>query len=143
MQETNGTIGGAIELARNFDTVNRYESVNSTLIYGVQWDAVMKWMEDIQNPNVEGKTYIQNSTRMGWYESSTPKTTGFYAVNNVYDLAGNVWEWTLEKSTNTGLPSVRRGGDCSYSGSDFTAFRRGIISASVSDDTIGFRPALY
>ena len=141
MQETNGTIGGAIELARNFDTVNRYESVNSTLIYGVQWDAVMKWMEDIQNPNVEGKTYIQNSTRMGWYESSTPKTTGFYAVNNVYDLAGNVWEWTME-SCNTNS-RVYRGGSCNNIGSKIPVSKRDDDSPSVSYVYFGFRITLY
>ena len=52
MQETNGTTGGAVELSRNFDIENEYTSVTSTLIYGVQWDAVMKWMENIPNPNV-------------------------------------------------------------------------------------------
>ena len=103
MQETSGTTGGAVELARNFDISNHYSTVTSTLIYGVQGDAVMRWMENIPNPNVEGKTYIQDSTGMGYYGYSVPPTTtGYYAVNNIYDLAGNVWEWTMESySTNS------------------------------------------
>ena len=43
--ETDGTTGGAIELARNFDIENNYTSVTSTLIYGVQWDAIMQWID--------------------------------------------------------------------------------------------------
>ena len=64
MQETEGTTGGAVELSRNFYKANEYTSVTSTLIYGVQWDAVMKWMENIPNPNATGslKNYIQDST---------------------------------------------------------------------------------
>ena len=42
MQETQGTTGGAVELSRNFYKANEYTSVTSTLICGVQWDAVMK-----------------------------------------------------------------------------------------------------
>lgn len=65
-----GTKDGAVELARNFDTVNGYTSVTSTLCYNVQWDAVMKWIENISNLKVAGKTYIQDSTGMGWYSDN-------------------------------------------------------------------------
>ena len=37
--------GGAVELAKNFDTERGYTSVTSTLIYGVQWDAIMAWID--------------------------------------------------------------------------------------------------
>ena len=70
MQETTGTTGGAVELSRNFAKAKNYKTVTSTLIYGVQWDAVMKWMENVSNPNVKGKTYIQDSTGMGWYSDN-------------------------------------------------------------------------
>ena len=118
MQETNGTTGGAVELSRNFDTANHYTSVTSTLIYGVQWDAVMKWMENISNLNVEGKTYIQDSTGMGWYAGNSGyqiHQTGIdvdskksNCVNNIYDLGGNVYEWTMESFSST--DRVYRGG---------------------------------
>ena len=123
MQETNGTTGGAVELARNFDTANGYTSVTSTLIYGVQWDAVMKWMENIDNSNATGTLtkYIQDSTGMGWYSNNYSSGNATHqtgidvdsnksnCVNNIYDLAGNVYEWTMESLST--YDRVRRGGN--------------------------------
>ena len=131
MQETTGTTGGAVELSRNFANVKNYKTVTSTLIYGVQWDAVMKWMENVSNPNVKGKTYIQDSTGMGWYGDNSgenPQKTGkdigeenkgSNQVKKIYDLAGNVYEWTMESCyTND---RVSRGGNYSSTGSSYPA----------------------
>ena len=102
MQESEtATTGGAVELSRNFAKENNYKTVQSTLIYGVQWDAVMNWMKDIDS-TVSGKKYYQDSTGMGWYSdnyssgNSEHKTGidlngGKNQVKKVYDLAGNVW----------------------------------------------------
>ena len=98
-------------------------------------------MEDIQNPNVEGKTYIQDSTGMGFYNSTLPTTTGYYAVNNIYDLAGNLFEWTME-SYNTDS-RVYRGGHYKSTGSSRPASIRGGSGPSGSVDGIGFRITLY
>ncbi len=45
MQETTRTTGGAVEVSRNFDAEKGYTSVTSTLIYGVQWDAIMNFID--------------------------------------------------------------------------------------------------
>ena len=152
MQETDGITGGAVELARNFDTANNYASVTSTLIYGVQWDAVMKWMENIENPNATGSLtkYIQDSTGMGWYGDNSGDTihkTGIdvdnnksNCVNNIYDLAGNINEWTME-CYNTLTRIVRGGG---YSIQDLRpASYRNDFRPSVSNEGAGFRITLY
>ena len=153
MHETEGTTIGAIELARNFDTMNSYSSVTSTLIYGVQWDATIKWMENIPNPNIEGKTYIQDSRGMGWYSdnyldgNSEHKTGidldgGKNKVKNIYDLAGNVREWTMESYFDTGR--FTRGGDYYYTGFSCPAsVRQGNIPPSTSNGEFGFRLTLY
>ena len=125
-------VGGAVELARNFDTENNYTSVTSTLIYGVQWDAIMAWIEPRYKnaSNAEEllaeKNFVADSTGKGNYNEDANTnpwkgqvtTTGAseaYAVNNVYDLAGNVYEWTMESyDTNS---RVSRGGGYSYTGS--------------------------
>ena len=125
-------VGGAVELARNFDTENNYTSVTSTLIYGVQWDAIMAWIEprykDTSNAEelLAEKNFVADSTGKGNYDEDANTnpwkgqvtTTGAseaYAVNNVYDLAGNVYEWTMESyDTNS---RVSRGGGYSYTGS--------------------------
>ena len=154
MQETTGTTGGAVELSRNFAKAKNYKTVTSTLIYGVQWDAVMKWMENVSNPNVKGKTYIQDSTGMGWYSdnynsgNSDHKTSidigeenrGSNQVKKIYDLAGNVWEWTMESLVT--VTRVARGGDFCNTGSDVPASTRGNFSPSASGLNIGFRPTL-
>ena len=62
---------------------------------------------------------------------------------NIYDLAGNVVEWTLEKSTDTDSPCAYRGGGCNFSGSGGPASYRNDDSTSYSTYVIGFRPALY
>ena len=151
MQETNGTTGGAVELARNFDTANGYTSVTSTLIYGVQWDAVMKWMENIDNSNATGTLtkYIQDSTGMGWYSSGgTFHQTGIdvdsnksNCVNNIYDLAGNVYEWTMESCGTDNR--VIRGGGYYNTGSYYPASGRSFDFPSLSGGSLCFRLTLY
>ena len=65
------TKDGAVELARNFDTANNYISVASTLIYGVQWDAIMAWIEPRykNTSNAEAliaeKNFVADSTGKG------------------------------------------------------------------------------
>ena len=142
--------GGAVELARNFDTQNEYTSVESTLIYGVQWDAIMRWMKD--EPNLTDGKYVQDSTGMGWHSDNSEgkvHQTGIdvdsnksNCVKNIYDLAGNVYEWTME-SYNTGI-RVTRGGFYDRSGSYAPASHRdGSASSNSSGPVVGFRVSLY
>ena len=97
--------GGAVEKARNFDTQSGHTNVTSTLVYGVQWDAVMRWLSRgteeeqgwLTNSNGKGNYYDNDST-------NNPAKTGSndnYQMKHIYDLAGNVSEWTMEaNSTN-------------------------------------------
>ena len=143
--------GGAVELARNFDMQNEYTTVESTLIYGVQWDAIMRWMKD--EPNLTEGKYVQDSSNMGWYsnnyENGNPShQTGIdvdsnksNCVKNIYDLAGNVKEWTME--TYYALSRVTRGGNYTVSGSVGPASYRSFSYPSGSGSNIGFRVTLY
>ena len=149
----------------------------SSLMFGIQWDLVLKHIE-----NKQGKTQAElknDSTTWGNYENATFEITkGKYAnstdygetftevngtytkpaskevllttgaternsVLNIYDLAGNEYEWTLEKSTLTGYPSVSRGGRYNFSGSNYPASYRGNYATSSSNSVISFRPALW
>ena len=96
---TNET-GGAVELSKNFDIERGYTSVTSTLIYGVQWDSIMAWIDPAYKiESCVEDSFVRDSTRKGYYKQSSPTVTGAskeYAVKNIYDLAGNCWEWTME-----------------------------------------------
>ena len=128
--------GGAVQLARSFAGENGYKTVTSTLCYGVQWDAALKWID----PNYTG--FAKDSSGKGYYDESSPTTTGYHAEKKIYDLAGNVWEWTME-SYDTGY-RVFRGGDYYGSGSDCPASDRGSNHTSHDVyDSIGFRVTLY
>ena len=153
MQESEtATTGGAVELSRSFAKENKYKTVQSTLIYGVQWDAVMNWMKDVKNPNATGSLtkYYQDSTGMGWYSgisgNSDHKTGidlngGKNQVKKVYDLAGNVLEWTME-SYDTSI-RVIRGGGYIFTGSGYPDSVRLYNDPFGSDFDIGFRPTLF
>ena len=150
-----GTKDGAVELARNFDTANNYISVASTLIYGVQWDAIMAWIEprykDASKAEalIAEKNFVADSTGKGNYDETDSyngslATTGSkkeYAVNNIYDLAGNVFEWTME-SCYTDF-RVLRGGYCSTTGSYCPASYRSSYYPSSGYGVAGFRVTLY
>ena len=129
---------GAIELARNFDAANGYTTVTSTLCYGVQWDATLTWID----PDYTG--FAKDSSGKGYYNASSPTTTGSssdYEVNKIYDLAGNVYEWTMESFST--LNRVYRGGLYDGSGSGTPASSRVINSPSYSNSRVGFRVTLY
>ena len=143
----------------------------SSLMFGVQWDLVLKYLETkavekgaeiatIQSElnssstswgNCHNNTYnITNtfakySSDAGstWTNEPYKKessgaillTTGAsdtFSKQNIYDLAGNVWERTLEYTSNTSYPCATRGGDFSSYGSGHPASYRGNSSTTYS-----------
>ena len=93
-----------------------------------------------------GNTFTEVKGTYPKPRSSVLLTTGATERNsvlNIYDLAGNEYEWTLEKSTTTSYPSVNRGGSYYGNGSVNPASVRGNLTTSSSVDSISFRPALW
>ena len=144
--------GGAVQLAKDFDTARGYKSVTSTLIYGVQWDAIMSWIDpNYKTGNCAEDSFVRDSTGRGNYdedENTNPwrdslTVTGAsekYAVKNIYDLAGNVDEWTMESLENY---RVSRGSNFDLSGAMYPASSRRTDSVSYVSRTFSFRVALY
>ena len=64
-----------------------------------------------------------------------------WKANNVYDLAGNFWDWTTEADSSG--RRVRRGGGYYNVGSDTPASGRDDGDSGVSNSLFGFRLALY
>ena len=164
-----------------------YDGVTSSLIYGLQWDLVLKYIET-KEPD-QKTNLISNSTTIGNYYNSEftlnrgkfakynelsdwkaynseekptlvtgsqKKEQGSYKngillttgatdatnLQNIYDIAGNVYEWTLE-FYSVDYPCVGRGGGFSSNGSGSPAKNRNYNSTSLSDYHFGFRLGLW
>ena len=79
------------------------------------------------------------------YECVILRTGDDGLINNIYGLAGNVYEWTQEKYADsyTDLCYVVRGGDHKSYGSDHPVAYRAFDSPFKGYDSIGFRATLY
>ena len=104
-----GTVGAVYKSQQMYKDS---ESVTSTLIYGVQWDAIMAWIDPAyKTGNCEANSFVRDSTGKGHYGYSNKATTGSksdYAVKNIYDLGGNVYEWTMESCNSESRVYRRR-----------------------------------
>ena len=95
-----------------------------------------------------GASWTQISTE-GYTKASSSSvllTTGADARNskmNIYDLAGNVWEWTLEYTSISSSPCAKRGGFYGDGGSFVPASSRGNFSTTYSYRDLGARVSLY
>ena len=139
-------------------------SAGVQMIWGIQWDETLKWLIDTGE-----KTYAEiasDSTSWGnyWnnsftYYTNTSKSTATKAAdrstripsgayeganaNNVFDLAGNVSDWTLE-SSGSGVGSSRRLRGGNYNnGSGGSAAVRGSSDPDFSYDSYGLRCSLF
>ena len=70
-----------------------------------------------------------------------------FKTNNIYDLAGNMWEWTTEEgkhNANSNAFAVHRGGSFNHNGSSRpVVYRYGNATVGGIDVNVGFRVVLY
>ena len=160
------------------------ENYTSSLMFGVQWDLVLKYLETKGTTQADLKT---NSTNWGNYSNNLwnitnanskyaiaimdtntyelgnwtsgaygKKTSGSsillstgasetFSKQGIYDLAGNVWEWTLEYTARSSYPCAVRGGSYNYNdgGSVYPAAYRDNAVTTGYINYIGFRLSLY
>ena len=88
------------------------------------------------------KTYLKQELEVFFTTGATERNSTL----NIYDLAGNVFEWTLEKSISNNEHTdlcAYRGGYSYVAGSACPAFNRRNDNTSFNNYGIGFRPALW
>ena len=161
---------------------SKMESGNytSSLMFGVQWDLVLKYLEtkgtaqaDLKNNSTNWGNYANNywnitntNSKYAILDTNTVElgnwTSGAYGKKDsenaillstgaseefskqgIYDIAGNIWEWTLEYTSDSSDPCASRGGDYSVGGRNIPAVYRDYIGTTYYDDGVGFRGSLY
>ena len=136
-------------------------NVETGMIWGNQWDRTLMWL--IETGSKTKEQIADDSTSWGNYYnatfeyvnssgstatknegSSTRIPTGsaeYTKANNIYDLAGNVRDWTMEAyGTNN---RVCRGGYYYYNGDNYPADVRNYSGPTNSYVNYGCRSALY
>ncbi len=118
-------------------------SVVSTLCYGVQWDATLNFVSDTEHNITDSRSWGNYQTSIGAAatNSGTLQTCGTneaWKAKNIYDLAGNVEEWTMEYS-GSGCFALRGGAYYYGSAADY----RDGAGMGMSMEFYGFRVTLY
>ena len=118
----------------------------STLLTGAAWDRTLCWLYETGEKSIA--EIVGDSKSWGNYSDDEDGNNGIIntgtertVANNIYDLAGNLAEWTTEAYNTT--YRVGRGGDYSFSGAYNAACVHGFSSPSSGGSVIGFRPALF
>ena len=128
-------------------TIKANDNVYTGMIWGCQWDATMRWMQT--STNTEVANFPTNSAGKGNYDgtqgsTNAPIPTGSnssYSVNNIYDMAGNVLDRTIEAIyTNA---RVIRGGNYNNTASNIPASIRFNSLPTASSSDYGCRSTLY
>ena len=136
----------ASELSRNM--YGSEAKVTSDLINSYAWDTAIVFIQKCgteSNSSTYSYTVGQSST-----STSAPQTTGTNILSatskvdkqcNIFDMAGNCYEWTTETSSRSNNPCVDRGGGYNVS-LDRTSSRYGLNTSHASRGH-SFRPLLY
>lgn len=131
------TIGNYRDASFQLNKNGKY-SVYSDWLQSTTWNLASNVSVDFVDSN--GNKLIQ--TQDGYGVLITTGTSERNKVMNIYDIAGNVIEWTLENKSGTDTPCVGRGGDFHDKGSIYASARYGVIKTSCTSD-IGFRVSIF
>ena len=135
----------------NAESMISNEYVQTGLLTGKAWDTTCHWIEGSLK-SINASASLTDSRYYGNHKDSvdpanensgTKRTAGFsenWKTKNIYDLAGNVCEWTSEVG-RSGI--IFRSGSYFYGGSEYPISYRDDFYTSRTYAYIGFRPRLY
>ena len=144
----------AISLAEGFATKQGYKA-KTKLVSSYAWDTTIAFLQkvnsDYGSSSEEGNykdttfsyTDITGARQTKAKNSNVLVPTGQTTpVCNIYDMGGNVFEWTTESCSNTDYPYARRGGFYYYIFANIPAgYRSG--NSDIASDYDGFRLTLF
>lgn len=129
---TNINYREALELSKN---MYQKDGITSSLINSLAWDTTLKWIDNTTNSSYS----IKGSYTASY--NNVIQRTGYDAINRIYDLSGNAWEWTTEKSHEY---QIYRGGyRASVKDSKRAPGYRDIVLENNKYSNIGFRVIIY
>ena len=144
----------AISLAESFATKQGYKA-KTKLVSSYAWDTTIAFLQkvnsDYGNSSEEGNyldttfsyTDITGASQTKAEGSNVLVPTGQTTpVCNIYDMGGNVWEWTTESYSNTDSPYAKRGG---YYYDNFAFYPAGgrLNDSDHAGASYGFRLTLF
>ncbi len=126
--------------------------VQTGLLTGKAWDTTCHWIKDYVETIADDSSLTDSRFYGNHSDSASPasvvgsgtkQTAGYsekWKTKNIYDLAGNVWEWTNEVYSSG---RINRGGSYYYSAKRNPVSYRDFNNSSDSGYSIGMRPRLY
>ena len=132
-------------------TFGNYGNVTPTITLGRTSYGFVSGSYWYQDPFLD--TWVKDTARQAGTAGSkgyawTTGASNDARKKNLYDVAGNMWEWTQETSFYGGNSStqyrVRRGGSFGHASSAYpVCYRNGHPTVSHTDIVVGFRPVIY
>ena len=127
---------GLYQKMSTFETTS--DKVVSSMIWGSQYDAMMNWM--LRTGNSVGKILDSSKRNDGSVTGSKESDI----INNVYDLYGCHYEWTLENYGYANASRTLRGGSANISCSVAKRYEgMPAISTTSTRDDISSRATIY
>ena len=138
-------------LTKDSTTIGNYYNSTFQLSQTGKYATYSNWkLSPTWNPSTTATTSFVDSSRNKLVQPGTDGilvTTGTSEKNkvmNIYDIAGNVWEWTLEKTSHASNLCAERGGGLYYTGSkNNPAADRGNNNTTGTVLSDGFRLSLW
>ena len=147
----------AVSLAEGFKTQQGYKA-KTKLVSSYAWDTTIEFLQkvnsDYGSSSEEGNyndttfpyTDIKGAKQTKAKNSEVLVPTGQTTpVCNIYDMGGNVWEWTTEFYSLPDNPYAERGGRCNDVFAAYPAGARSYVPdfADGASDDLGFRLTLF